>query len=96
MGCFNAGIPAYFGHRLVINLDGLVNHAVHPYWRQHRFERYLADEGIAYIADEEESLKFAAQFASAPICVTPVASTTLTGWPGRRFLWRVEPEGPHP
>jgi hypothetical protein len=92
VGCFNAGVPAYFGHRLVINLDGLVNHAVHPYWREHRFQRYLQDAGIGYIADEEDALNLASHFSDGGMRLAPVAATTLTGWPrGRRILWRVQP-----
>ena len=91
VGCFNAGIPAYFGKRVVINLDGLVNHAVHPYWRAHRFERYLLDADIAYVADEEGALGRAARFSSGRLPLAPITSATLTGWPTeRRVLWLVE------
>ncbi len=41
IGSFNAGIPGYFGGRPIINLDGLVNHAVVEYWKRHTFELYL-------------------------------------------------------
>jgi hypothetical protein len=97
VGCFNAGIPAYFGHRRVINLDGLVNHTVHSYWRERRFDHYLDDAGIAYVADEAGSLGRAAQCASAPLRLTPVTSAPLTDWPtGKRILWRVEHDLPAP
>ena len=91
IGSFNAGIPNYFGGREVINLDGLVNHTVIPYWREGRFEAYLRDAGIAYIADENESLSRARSFSSAPFTLVPVDSVELTGWSSRyRRLWKVE------
>ena len=91
IGSFNAGIPNYFGGREVINLDGLVNHTVIPYWREGRFEAYLRDAGIAYIADENESLSRARSFSPAPFTLVPVDSVELTGWSSRyRRLWKVE------
>jgi len=93
VGCFNAGVPAFFGARTVINLDGLVNHAVVPYWRARRFEEYLRDARIAFIADEEGALRRARLFSSADLPLAPVGSIALTGWPtSRRYLWRVESE----
>jgi hypothetical protein len=89
VGCFNAGIPAYFGTRTVVNLDGLVNHGVIPYWRQRRFQDYLRDAQITFVADEESALKRSRLFSSADPPLVPVASHPLTGWVGRRFLWRV-------
>ncbi len=91
LGCFNAGIPAYFGHRTVIGLDGLVNHTVVGYWRARRFDRYLADADIAYIADEEGVLRRAGRFCSAEPALEPLATVPLEGWrTGRRLLWKVE------
>jgi len=91
VGAFNAGIPAFFGSRTVVNLDGLVNHAVLPYWRERRFPDYVRDAQIAYVADEEGALGRARLFSSRDLPLREVGSVTLTGWTtGRRVLWRVE------
>ncbi|MEO5930726.1 MAG: hypothetical protein ABIR47_12390 [Candidatus Kapaibacterium sp.] len=89
IGCFNAGIPAYFSPRRVVNLDGLVNHSVLPYWKAGNFSAYLRDQGIAYIADEEESMRRGMQFSSMPVNVVPLDSAVLTGWSStyRRLLY---------
>ena len=96
VGCFNAGIPAYFGTRTVVNLDGLVNHAVVAYWRQRRFQDYLRDARIDYVVDEEGAVRRALLFSSADLPLTAVGSVPLTGWmTGRRVLWKVDrPAGP--
>jgi hypothetical protein len=92
VGSFNAGIPAYFSDRTVVNLDGLVNHTAARYWRLHRFDEYLREAGIRYIADEEEAIRRAQRFSSAPIALTPLDSVEITGWLSKyRKLWRVEP-----
>ncbi|MDB5032859.1 MAG: hypothetical protein JWQ98_100, partial [Chlorobi bacterium] len=89
IGCFNAGIPAYFSPRRIVNLDGLVNHAVLPYWRAGNFSAYLHDQGIDYIADEEESIRRGMSFSSAPVTLVPLDSAVLTGWSSKyRRLWR--------
>jgi hypothetical protein len=91
VGAFNAGIPAYFGTRAVVNLDGLVNHSVVPYWRDRRFPDYVRDAHISYVADEEGALRRARLFSSRDLPLREVGSVTLTGWTtGRRVLWRVE------
>jgi hypothetical protein len=91
VGAFNAGIPAYFGSRTVVNLDGLVNHAVVPYWRDRRFPDYVRDAHIEYVADEEGALRRARLFSSRDLPFREVGSVTLRGWTtGRRVLWRVE------
>ncbi|MEA2602623.1 MAG: hypothetical protein QOF89_3615 [Acidobacteriota bacterium] len=96
IGCFNAGIPAFFGHRRIINLDGLVNDSVVPYYRARKLERYFGDEGIHYLADDSYSLEYAARFMSRPIRLHPLAYVPLRDWyelgrpPPHRWLWRVE------
>ena len=62
IGSWNAGVFAYFSHRHVINLDGLVNDI--DYYRRvlvgRQFAQYVADEKIAWLADAvfmQESLK---------------------------------------
>lgn len=91
IGCFNAGIPAYFSNRRIINLDGLVNSRARRAWEEHRFERYLSDEGIDYIIDERDALQRAERFSSRLPSMTPMDSVALTGWSsGWRILWRVE------
>jgi len=92
IGSFNAGIPGYFGGRPVVNLDGLVNHAVVAYWQRHAFEGYLRDARIGYIADEADAVARAERFSSDTLALFPIDSVKLQGWgSGRRFLWRVGP-----
>lgn len=56
IGCINAGIPAYFSKRTIVNLDGLVNHGILPYWRSNRMDAYLRDAKIEYVIDDVPSL----------------------------------------
>jgi len=91
IACFNAGIPGYFGGRRIVNVDGLVNNSVVPYYRAGHLERYFSDEHIHYIADDRGSLEHATQFMSRPLRLNPLASAPLEGWfSPRRFLWEVE------
>lgn len=90
IGCFDAGIPAYFSPRTVINLDGLVNHTAVPYWKANALDRYVAAQGIRYIANEPATVTHAQAFTTAPIPLVLVASAPLRGWStGRRCLWKV-------
>jgi len=90
IGCFNTGIPAYFSDREIINLDGLVNHAAVPYWKAHRFDEYLRDAHIDYIADEDYSLARGRQFSHGKLPTKVIATTPLTGWdPPVRSLFRI-------
>jgi hypothetical protein len=90
IGCFNAGIPAYFGSGRVVALDGLVNHDARLSWTKRRLEDYVARNNIAYIADEEPIMAKAQRFSSAPIPLAAIASYPLRGWPtGKRVLWQV-------
>jgi hypothetical protein len=91
IGCFNAGIPAYFSERTVVNLDGLVNHGLVDVYRRGEFDRWLADERIAFIADEPLALGRAQRLTKNPIRLTPVSSAPLRGWLSpTRYLWKVE------
>ncbi len=91
IGCFNAGIPAYFSRRTIVNLDGLVNHAAVPYWKAHCFTDYLANAHIGYIIDEPDAVSRARAFSNKPLDLTVVASGPLTGWnPPVRYLLRVK------
>ena len=91
IGCFNAGIPAFYGRRQVINLDGLVNSTVLPYYRERRFDRYLAEHGIHYIADVQPVLDRTAKFMQQPLRLHPIAAMPLDGWYAPyRYLWEVE------
>jgi hypothetical protein len=90
IGCFNAGIPAYFSRRRIVNLDGLVNASVVPYYQTRTFEQYLVDEKIHYIVDEPLSLERARSFMQTPPRLQPLAAVPLHGWPAPvRVLWRV-------
>lgn len=91
IGCFNAGIPAYFGDHTVVNLDGLVNHDLVDIYRRGEFDRWLADAQIAFIADEPLALGRAEKLTKRPLPLTPVSSAPLRGWLSpTRFLWKVE------
>ena len=89
VGCFNAGIPGYFGSHSVINLDGLVNASVIPHYRARTFGAYIVEAEIDYIADEAFSLGRALDFGGEGLRLEAVASAPLAVW-GRRFLWRVD------
>lgn len=93
IGCFDAGIPAYFSPRTVINLDGLVNHTAVAYWKTNTLSEYVARQGIAYIANEPATVAHAQEFSDPPISLTLMASSPLHGWnTGRRDLWKVGSE----
>jgi hypothetical protein len=90
IGCFNAGIPQYFGAGRVVALDGLVNHDVQRYWKERRVDAYLRDHGIGFIADEERTLQRVRRFTEMSLELEERASYPLPGWPtGRRLLWEV-------
>jgi hypothetical protein len=89
IGCFNAGIPAYFSDRTVINLDGLTNNAVFPYYQRDEFDQYLRDAGIGYIADEDLSMKRAMLFVDRPVPMEILASASMTWMETKRRLWHV-------
>ncbi len=91
IGCFNAGIPAYFSDRTVINLDGLTNNAVFPYYQRDEFDRYLRDAGIGYIADEDLSMKRAMLFVDKPVSMEVLATASMTWMTAKRRLWRLAP-----
>jgi hypothetical protein len=97
IACFNAGIPAFFSRRRIVNLDGLVNASVVPYLRARDLERYFSDENLHYIADDTLAMDRAERFMSRPLRLQPLASVPLHGWfATRRWLWRVtEPRSPH-
>ncbi len=93
IGCFDAGIPAYFSPRTVVNLDGLVNHSAVPYWKTNTLDQYVAAQGIGYIANEPATVAHAQEFSVPPIPLTLMASSPLHGWnTGQRDLWRVKPQ----
>lgn len=90
IGCFNAGIPIYFGTGRVIALDGLVSHTARGFWYDHDVDGFLAHAQVRFIADEQLALNRAARFTRAPLPLAGVATYRLRGWPGgRRLLWRV-------
>lgn len=92
IGCFDAGIPAYFSSRTIINLDGLVNHTAVAYWKTNTLSSYVARQGIAYIANEPATVAHAQEFSHPPISLTLMASSPLHGWnTGQRDLWQVRP-----
>ena len=91
IGSFDAGIPAYFSPRTVINLDGLVNHTAVAYWKTDTLDEYIAAQDIRYIANEPTTMAHAQKFTASPISLRLVSSVPLRGWgAGRRDLWQVE------
>jgi hypothetical protein len=92
VGCFNAGLPGYFSRLRIINLDGLVNDAVVPYWQVKQFDRYLRDAKIGVIFDEELSMARARQFSQGLQKLQEIARYPLTNYiVDTRFLWALEP-----
>ncbi len=92
IGCFNAGIPGYFGERRVVNLDGLVNHELVAVYRRRELMYWISAEDLRWIADEPLALGRAQKLTQLPIRLTEVSSAPLRGWMSpRRYLWKVEP-----
>jgi hypothetical protein len=90
IGCFNSGIPIYFGSGRVIALDGLVSHTARGFWYDHDFDGFLAHAQVRFVADEQLAMNRAARFTRAPLPLSVVARHPLRGWPSReRVLWRV-------
>jgi len=90
IGCFNAGIPGYFGDRTIVNLDGLVNNRVYPYYKERAFDDYVADAGIDYVADETAALERAARFTRHPLALEKIAHfPNNAAYTEKRYLWRV-------
>jgi hypothetical protein len=95
IGCFNAGIPLYFGTGRIVALDGLVSHAARGYWLERRFDDYLRAAHVRFIADERLTLNRAQRFSRAPLPLAELRTFSLSGWPtGARLLWAVEPTEP--
>lgn len=51
VGVFNAGIPAYFSGRQVVNLDGLVNNGAAAALEQRQLWAYVRASGLTHLAD---------------------------------------------
>lgn len=90
IGVFNAGFPAYFSDRKVINLDGLVNDKIVGYWKTRRFDRYLYDNQMIYVNDMKSAFDRAMKFASGPVRLRIISSVPITPTE-RRWLWKIEP-----
>ena len=91
IGCFNAGIPTYFSRRHIVNLDGLVNHGIVPYWRRGEVDAYLRENGIHYIADESHAFDRMMTFCRDNPRFTQIAVISAPGRPQYlRRLWRLE------
>jgi hypothetical protein len=87
LGIWNAGVPAYFGKYPVINLDGLMNNEVVPYWQSRDFGAYLRKKQIRYIIDLPEAIVRVQPFCREPLKLQEVARHDAS----RRVLWRVLP-----
>jgi hypothetical protein len=91
IGCFNAGIPLYFGSGRIVALDGLVSHAAREYWAERRVDDYLRDANVRFIADEPMTLGRARRFSRGPFPLDERRTFPLHGWPtGMRVLWAVK------
>ncbi len=51
VGVFNSGYCQYFTDRTVINLDGLVNNEVLPYYKERKGLEYFRKKGIRWLVD---------------------------------------------
>lgn len=51
VGAFQSGILGYFSDRQVVNLDGVVNYTVLPYYLNRDIALYLVIEDIGYLVD---------------------------------------------
>jgi hypothetical protein len=51
LGAQNSGIFQYYSERVVINLDGKLNHEILPVLEQRRLARYMDEKGIGYVVD---------------------------------------------
>jgi hypothetical protein len=90
IGCFNAGIPMFFGGGRVVALDGLVSHRARTYWADRRFDEFLRFSEIHYIADEQRALNRSLRFVRIRPELETLTAYPLTGWPtGERILWRL-------
>jgi hypothetical protein len=90
IGCFNSGIPMFFGTRRVVALDGIVSHDARHAWTDHRIDEYWRSKGVRYIADEQNAMNRAEQFSSRPVAYRAIAAFPLRDWPsGQRLLWRL-------
>lgn len=47
----NSGIFQYYSNRLVLNIDGKLNHEIVPVLAQRQLDRYLHAQGVDYIVD---------------------------------------------
>lgn len=67
VGVFNSGYLQYFTDRKVINLDGLANNEVLPYYRQKRGFEYLQVRKIGWLLDQPSYLvdRFSPYFGKA-------------------------------
>ena len=74
IGCFNAGLVAWYHPGPVLNLDGVVDHRAFEALRRGELDAYLDDQGVRLLIDHP------VQFARDPI--RPHASGL---WFGREF-----------
>jgi hypothetical protein len=51
IGAQNSGIFQYYSERVVINLDGKLNHEIIPVLEERRLATYMREKGITYIVD---------------------------------------------
>ena len=67
VGVFNSGYVQYFTDQKVINLDGLANNEVLPYYRQQRGFEYLQRREIGWLLDQPSYLvdRFSPYFGTA-------------------------------
>jgi hypothetical protein len=92
IGCFNAGTPAFFGHRTVVNLDGLVNNELLAYVQRRALGQFLRDYDIRYIADSRLPLRRMLSLGGGeevPLEVVKCVPLPTGGEDRERCLWKV-------
>jgi hypothetical protein len=100
VGAFNSGYLQYFTDRKVINLDGLVNNEVLPYYRENKGLEYFRNRNIGWLVDRAGYFVhvFGPYFGpAAESSLAVVASSQDTVYTGQYILTiRVLPEGMRP
>lgn len=70
IGAQNSGIFQYYSERMVLNLDGKLNHEMVPILEQRALDRYMHTKGIRYLVDAPQIERYLA-FYSASLADAP-------------------------
>jgi hypothetical protein len=100
VGVFNSGYVQYFTDQKVVNLDGLVNNEVLPYYKQKKGLEYLRSKEIRWLIDTPAYLKglFGTYFGPKAESSLAVVDITKNIAYTKNVLWVVAvlPEGRRP